>query len=292
MVGGGAYVVPRTRRRRKSSPTEGGIALDRPATGPLLSVVIPAYNEEGRIGPTLEKVVAYLREQPYTWEVVVVDDGSQDATYRVAQEMARRAAGVRVLRVPHGGKGWAVRHGMLEARGRYRFMCDADLAMPIHHLRAFLDRMEEGYDVVIGSRQVDGARRFNEPPLRHLMGRVFNWVVRAVAVPSFQDTQCGFKCFRAEVAQELFGLQRTRGFGFDVEVLYLALRRGMRVLELPIDWYHQRASKVRPLVDSFLMFRDALLVRLYELQGKYRSGPTAVPGGDLAKGEDAKGGDG
>ena len=235
---------------------------------PFLSVVIPAFNEEQRIGATLKTVVGYLHRQRYTWEVLVVDDGSTDRTTAVANEWSLRESQVRVDTVPHGGKGWAVKHGMLAATGEYRFMCDADLSMPIEHLGAFLRHMEEGYDIVIGSRQTRGARRFGEPLRRHIMGRVFNWSVGLLAITEFEDTQCGFKCFRGGVAEELFALQRTRGFGFDVEILYMAVRRRMRVLEIPIDWYYQDSSKVRPLVDSFQMLRDTFLLRLRSWKGR------------------------
>jgi dolichyl-phosphate beta-glucosyltransferase len=237
---------------------------------PFLSVIIPSYNEERRIGPTLQEVLRFLDEQPYTWEVVVVDDGSTDDTAAIASAFARKMEGpVRVMTVAHRGKGWAVKRGMLEAKGRYRFMADADLAMPIDQLIGFLDRMAEGYDIVIGSRQIAGARRYDEPASRHVMGRVFNWVTRNFAVRGFQDTQCGFKCFRGEVADELFTRQKTDGFGFDVEILYVASKRGMRILEMPIDWYHQRSSKVRPVVDTFLMLRDILSIRLRDIRGRY-----------------------
>jgi dolichyl-phosphate beta-glucosyltransferase len=236
---------------------------------PFLSVVIPAFNEQARIASTLEKLVGYLGRQQYSWEVVVADDGSSDRTAALVDQWASELEVVRLKTLPHGGKGWAVKHGMLEATGEYRFMCDADLAMPVEQLAAFLERMAEGYDIVIGSRQIAGARRFNEPPMRHVMGRLFNWAVRLLAVGRFQDTQCGFKCFKGKVAEELFRLQQTKGFGFDVEVLYLALKRDMRVLEMPIDWHHQRDSKVRAGVDSLAMLRDTLLIRWRDLRGKY-----------------------
>ena len=198
-------------------------------TNPRLSVVIPAYNEAARILPTLDAVAAHLSAQPFTWEVVVVDDGSSDGTPNLVESWAHGEPRVRVESIPHAGKGWAVRRGMLAATGRLRFMCDADLAMPIAHIDDFLRRIDDGYDVVIGSREAEGARRFDEPTLRHVMGRVFNWTVKAIAVPGIQDTQCGFKCFRAAAAEDLFRLQRVPGFGFDVEILHLALKRGYRV---------------------------------------------------------------
>ena len=233
-------------------------------------MVIPAFNESSRIIPTLESVASYLDEQAYSWEVLVVDDGSSDGTADLVAEWTEARCNVRVVRRDHFGKGWAVRAGMLEATGRNRFMCDADLAMPIDYLAGFLARIEAGVDLVVGSREAAGARRFDEPAYRHLMGRLFNWVVRLVAVDDIQDTQCGFKCFRDEVAMDLFSRQRSRGMGFDVELLYLAQKRGFQVEELPIDWHHHADSRVRPGVDSFDMLKDTLLVRLRDALGKYR----------------------
>ena len=263
---------------------------------PFLSIIIPAFNEEARIVSTLERVSAFLSGQSYSWELLVVDDGSSDRTAAVAKEWAQTHEETRVETVPHGGKGWAVRNGMLSTTGRYRFMCDADLAMSIEGLPAFLERMCEGYDIVIGSRQIAGARRFDEPIVRHIMGRVFNWSVRLLAVRGFQDTQCGFKCVGGEAADELFALQRTNGFGFDVEFLYLAIKRGFRVLEMPIDWYYQRTSKVRAGADSFLMLRDTIAVRWRDLAGTYKSRPAsdaeaAPPDTPVARraGEEAEG---
>ena len=235
---------------------------------PFLSVVIPAYNEEMRISATLSAVLDYLRSQEYTWEIVVVDDGSVDATSAFVNAVVDIDDRVRLERVPHGGKGWAVRHGMLAATGELRFMCDADLAMPIPQLGRFIDQMSEGYDVVIGSREGAGARRYDESASRHLRGRTFNLVVRLLAVRRFKDTQCGFKCFRSKAAEELFVSQRTTGFGFDVELLYLASKRGLRVLEMPIEWHHQEESTVR-FVDAFLILRDVIMVRLRDARGDY-----------------------
>ncbi len=219
--------------------------------------------------PTLETVAAHLGSQSYAWEIIVVDDGSSDATASLVSEWASEGRNTRLEKIAHAGKGWAVRHGMLKAEGELRFMCDADLAMPIAMLDTFIERMGEGYDIVIGSRQIAGARRFDEPMMRHVMGRVFNWSVRLLAVGGFQDTQCGFKCFKGDVADALFQRQTTRGFGFDVEILYMAAKRRLRVLEIPIDWRHKRASKIRFAVDSFLMLRDTARVRWNGLRGKY-----------------------
>ena len=237
---------------------------------PLLSIIMPAYNEEERIGESVTGVLAYLDRQPFTWEVIVVDDGSGDRTREVVEDVGRvLEAPVRVIPAPHGGKGWAVRRGMLAASGAYRFMADADMAMPIEQIDRFLDRMKEGHDVVIGSRQVEGARRFDEPPGRHLRGRVFNWLVRLLAVRGFYDTQCGFKCFTGAAAEALFGAMSTDGFGFDVELLYLAKKRGLSIVEIPIDWRHHPSSRVSPMRDSFVMLKDIIRIRLRGLAGGY-----------------------
>ena len=160
---------------------------------------------------------------------------------------------------------------MLSARGRLRFMADADLAMPIDQLDGFLTRAEDGYDVMIASREAPGARRYGEPHMRHVMGRVFNWAVRLLAVRGFQDTQCGFKCFTSGAADDLFRIVRIDGLGFDVEVLYAAKKRGLSIVEVPIQWRYQPRSKVRPLRDSILALTDILRIRLRSLAGKYDS---------------------
>ncbi len=237
---------------------------------PHLSVIIPAFNEAERIVSSLNSVAAYLGAQTYAWEILIVDDGSADDTASLVSRAAQELNGVRLLRREHFGKGWAVRAGMLEARGIYRFMCDADLAMPIEWLNEFLEKMDAGADIVIGSREIFGARRYDEPLYRHLRGRIFNWVVRAVAIRGFQDTQCGFKCFSEAAADSLFSRQRTRGMGFDVEILYLAAKLGYSVLEMPVEWRHQPGSKVRPGLDSLDMLKDTLLIRLRDIFGKYR----------------------
>ena len=230
---------------------------------------MPAYNEEARIGRTLERIAAYLAARSFTWEVLVVDDGSVDRTRAIVEEAGRRVPGIRVLPVAHGGKGWAVRQGMLAATGRLRFMADADLAMPIDQLDGFLARAEEGFDVMVASREAPGARRFNEPHMRHVMGRVFNWAVRLLAVRGFQDTQCGFKCLTADASVSLFSVMGVDGFGFDVELLYVAKKRGLSVVEVPIQWRYQPRSRIRPLRDPALMLADIMRIRLRSLAGKY-----------------------
>lgn len=236
---------------------------------PYLSIIVPAYNEAGRIVATLDTLSQYLQGQPYTWEVITVDDGSDDSTVAIVEQWMRGRDGFRLERIEHSGKGAAVRHGMLAARGEYRFMCDADLAMPISHLSDFLRNMSQGNDIVIGSRQIEGADRYDEPLFRHLLGRAFNKLVQMMAVRGIHDTQCGFKCFSAAATNSLFSLQRTTGWGFDVELLYLARRQGMRVLEMPIEWRHDADSRLSPASAGLNMLKDVLAVRWRSLRGEY-----------------------
>lgn len=236
---------------------------------PLLSIIVPAYNEERRLPTTLPRIVAFLEAQAYRGEVIVVDDGSVDSTATVVEEMAARQPRIALIRNEHRGKGYAVKTGMLAAQGEYLFLCDADLSMPIEEVARFIPPALEAYDVAIGSREVQGARRYDEPSLRHLMGRAYNLLVRLLAVRGFQDTQAGFKCFRREAAHDLFPYQTMDGFGFDVEILFMAQKRGYRIVEVPIDWYHMTNSRVSPVGDSVRMFREILQVRINDWRGMY-----------------------
>ncbi len=236
----------------------------------FLSVIVPAYNEKRRLPHSLRRIVGYLGKQEYTSEVIVVDDGSEDGTAQVVEEMMAELPLLSLIRTEHRGKGHAVKTGMLAGRGEYLFICDADLSMPIEELYQFLPPVLEGYDVAIASREVPGAQRYDEPPYRHFMGRVFNWMVRLFAVQGFQDTQCGFKCFRREAAREVFGYQTMDGWGFDVEVLFISQKRGYKIVEVPINWYYSANSRVHPIRDSINMFTEVLKIRLNDWRGRYR----------------------
>lgn len=218
---------------------------------------------------SLEKVAAYLAAREYEAEVIVVENGSTDDTAALVDAFVRQHPGVAMLRLPRPAKGAAVRAGVLAATGRYRFLCDADLAMPIEQVARFLPPALDSVDIAIGTREGEGAHRYQEPFYRHIMGRVFNTIVRAVAVRGINDTQCGFKCFTAEAAQQLFPRQRVGGFGFDLEILFLAQRRGMRIVEVPIDWYHQADSKVRPVQHTLSMLAETASVRWNYWRGRY-----------------------
>jgi len=202
--------------------------------------------------------------------VVVVDNNSSDGTRAIVETFAAQAPYVRVLFEGAQGKGAAVRTGMLAARGAYRFICDADLSMPIDEVGRFLPPTLSDFDVAIGSREAPGAIRYDEPWHRHVMGRVFNTIVRLFAVHGFQDTQAGFKMFRAEAAEALFPLQTLDGWSFDVEVLFIAQQRGYRIVEIPIPWYYKSNTRIHPLRDSIDMFTDVLRIRWNALRGRYR----------------------
>ena len=235
----------------------------------FLSIIIPAHNEERRLPPTLAAINAYLERRDYASEIVVVENGSQDLTAVVTEAFAADYPRVRLLREHGRGKGLAVRRGMLEAAGQYRFICDADLSMPIEQVARFLPPALTNVDVAIGSREAPGARRFNEPAFRHIQGRVFSNLVKWLALPGYEDTQCGFKCFRDQAARDLFQAQTFDGMSFDVEVLFIAQRRGYRIVEVPIDWYYQSESRVRLLRDPIRMLADLLTIRRNWRRGLY-----------------------
>ena len=244
---------------------------------PFLSIVIPAFNEEKRLPRTLEQVLSFLSTQSYTSEVIVVDNASQDGTFNLAVEFAHQISSgspaFRVVQEATRGKGAAVRKGMEVAKGEFRFMCDADLSMPITEVNRFLPPILSGIDIAIASREAPGAIRFNEPSYRHFVGRVFNAQIRLFALPKLQDTQCGFKCFRASVAEELFRFQTIDGWSFDVELLFIAQRRGYHILEVPIPWFYNSESKVSVFRDSFQMGVDILKIRMNGLLSLYDKKP-------------------
>jgi dolichyl-phosphate beta-glucosyltransferase len=239
---------------------------------PLLSIIIPAHNEENRLPASLEKVLAFVRSQAYVSEIIIVENGSSDRTAEIARQAADEEPKVRCIQETRAGKGLAVRSGMLAAQGEFRFICDADLSMPIEEVNRFLPPQSPSYDVAIASREVPGAIRYGEPAYRHWVGRIFNWLVRVITLPGLQDTQCGFKCFRASAALDLFPDQTIQGWTFDVEILFLAMRRGYRVIELPIPWYYNPGSRVRLITDSLRMLSDLFRIRWNAMRGWYDRG--------------------
>lgn len=237
-------------------------------THPHISLVIPTYNEEQRLPHCLDRVLTFLRQQPFTWEVVIADDGSTDRSAEIVTSLARQHQGLRLLCLPHRGKGHAVRSGMLAADGARRFFSDVDLSVDIKDLPAFLPALEQTA-VAIASREAPGAVRYQEPLYRHLMGRAYNLLVQMILLPGIQDTQCGFKGFREEAAIALFSQQQIDDWGFDIEVLYLARRLGYVITEVPVHWTYGTQSRVHPLRDSWRMFRDIWRVRWRAWQGVY-----------------------
>jgi len=234
-----------------------------------LSIVIPAYNEERRLPDSLTQIANFVSTQSYPVEVIVVNNNSSDATPQIAEDFAAGYSYARVLHEPRQGKGAAVKAGMLAAQGEHLFICDADLSMPIEEVNKLLPPALNSYDVAIASREAPGAQRVDEPEYRHLMGRVFNFIVRLLAIPKIQDTQCGFKVFRRAVAREVFPLQTIDGWGFDVEVLFIALQRGYKLVEVPITWYYRPQTKINPLRDSINMFTEVMRVRINGWRGAY-----------------------
>ena len=237
---------------------------------PYLSVVVPAYNEESRIADSLDRLTGYLSSVPYSWEVVVVNDGSDDRTAAIVREYALRERRVRLIDAPHGGKGAAVKRGMLESHGEWRFLSDADLSMPPESLARFFDGPDgrPRFDISIGSREAAGSRRFDEPWSRHMLGRVYNWTVKLVALRGIEDTQCGFKLYSAKAAETVFPVQRLNGWGFDVENLFVGRKAGFSIGEVPIDWQYNTDSKMT-LSGGLGGYVEIFRVRLNHLLGRY-----------------------
>lgn len=237
---------------------------------PFLSIIIPAYNEEKRLPATLEQLFTFLESQPYTFEVLVVENGSQDQTLKIAEAFAQNHPALRILHQTARGKGLAVQRGMLEAGGEFRFMCDADFSMPPGEINRFIPPRLENVPIAIASREAPGAVRYHEPGYRHFIGRGYNQLIRWLALPGLQDTQCGFKCFYGEVAEQLFRQQTLTGWSFDVEILFIARRLGYPIVEIPIPWYYNAESKVNVLRDSLRMGLDLIKIRLNGWRGAYR----------------------
>jgi dolichyl-phosphate beta-glucosyltransferase len=234
---------------------------------PLLSIVIPAHNEEHRLPPSLEKIDSFLSTQPYEAEVIIVENGSHDRTVAVAESFAKTHPYVSVMKVDTRGKGLAVKAGMLAARGEYRFICDVDLSMPIEEIVKFLPPNVGDGEVIIGTREGEGAQRIDEPHYRHLMGRILTYIVKLMAVRGFEDTQCGFKMFTRSAAEDLFSVQRMTGIGFDVELIFIAQKRNYKIKEVPITWYFDADSRMRLIQDSL-----HILVEIWEIRRNWRKG--------------------
>jgi glycosyltransferase involved in cell wall biosynthesis len=237
---------------------------------PVLSIVVPAFNEASRIGDSIGKIDAFMRQSPLSFELIIVDDGSIDNTAEIVRRA--QAKGLRLVRnEKNHGKGYTVRQGVLAAAGKYVLFTDADLSAPIEEVNKLLDvATKEGADVVIGSRAVD--RKYiekHQSPLREFGGIVFNLMVRSLLGLRLHDTQCGFKLFHRRRSRRIFEKLTTFGFGFDPELLFLAKRDGLSIREVPVRWSHVEGSKVSFLRDSIRMFSDLLRIRWNSVIGRY-----------------------
>ncbi len=239
---------------------------------PRYSIVIPAYNESERISNGLDRVLEYLRQQQWSAEVIVVNDGSRDNTAELVRRYAAQHPEVHLLENPgNRGKGYSVRNGMTAALGEVLLFTDADLSAPITEAGKLFAALEAGADVAIGSRWMDPALQTERQPLfRQLAGRIFNLLLRIILGLRYKDTQCGFKAFTRRAAGLIFPRQRIERWGFDPEILFIAGKMGLKVRELPVRWAHDERSKISPLRDGTRMFGEMLKVRWYALTGKYR----------------------
>ena len=238
---------------------------------PTYSIVLPAYNERERIAGTLDRILAYGTRRGWNAEVIVVNDGSSDATAEIVREYAREHPALRLLENPgNRGKGYSVRNGMLHARGDILLFSDADLSSPIEEADKLFAAIASGADIAIGSRWLDRRLQIRRQPLhRRLFGRIFNLALRVILGLQFKDTQCGFKAFTRRSAQAIFPLQKIERWGFDPELLYLAGKFGFAVSEVPVAWSHREGTRINPLRDGIRMFGEMLRVRWYALKGNY-----------------------
>jgi len=245
------------------------------------SVIIPAYNEEARITSTLTQILGFMKSFSVEFEIIVVDDGSGDKTVEVVTNYSKDHPEISLVPNPHKGKGFAVRSGVLASKGKYVLMADADMATPIEELKRLAVWVaDHNFDVVVSSREGVGAKRQNEPLIRHLMGRVFNLIIRILTGLGIQDTQNGFKLFKGDEAREIFGgmilfgpnapdLKNPRVSAFDVEVLMIAKRHGYKIKEVPITWTYVPTTRVNLFRDSFLNLWDVLRIKFNDMRGKY-----------------------
>jgi dolichyl-phosphate beta-glucosyltransferase len=242
------------------------------------SIVIPAYNESQRLGATLEKVLAYVRQQRWDAEIIVVNDGSRDNTAEIVRAFANNHSTVRLVENPgNRGKGYSVRNGILNSHGDIVVFSDADLSSPIEEMPKLLEALATGADIAIGSRWLRAELQTQRQSLhRQLFGRVFNLLLRIILGLQFKDTQCGFKAFTRRAAQTILPQQRIERWGFDPEILFLARKFGFRVVEVPVRWGHSGGTRINPLVDGARMFQEMFRIRWYDLTGKYGA-PLPVP---------------
>jgi dolichyl-phosphate beta-glucosyltransferase len=236
-----------------------------------LSVIIPAFNEESLIVSTLDCLHSYLSARPQSFEILVVDDGSQDKTVELVRQLQKRHERLRLLSNPQNvGKGFSIQRGVLESRGQIIIFTDADLPYKLDAIDGFLQALQSGCELAIGSRVLPGSEVKGVPMLRYAAGQIFSWMVQAVLFQGLPDTQCGFKSFKAQAAKEIFRRLTIGGFGFDVEMLFIARKRKYAIQPVPVHMIeHRQRSRVRLMSDSLKMFANLFMVRWNDLQGKY-----------------------
>lgn len=237
----------------------------------FLSVIVPVYNEEKTIEGTLKKISEYLQKNNWKYEIIVVDDGSRDTTRKVVENYKKRNTHIKLLRnKANRGKGYAVKKGILKANGKYLLFSDADLSTPIEEVEKLLKWLGQGYDVAIGSRGLQESRiEIHQPWYRETMGRIFNLLVQAIVMRGIKDTQCGFKCFKKEVAHNLFPQQKIDGFAFDTEILFLARKHNYKVREVPIRWINSPITRVHSIYSSFQMLKDLMRIKINAWKKRY-----------------------
>ncbi|HEY9774910.1 MAG TPA: dolichyl-phosphate beta-glucosyltransferase [Planktothrix sp.] len=246
---------------------------------PKVSVIIPAYNEEKRLPPTLSSVWDYWQQRGEDFEIIVVDDGSGDHTTDIVQDFGKHHENVRLISyAPNQGKGYAVRTGMLSAYGDYLLIDDADGASPIEEVERLESAIASGADIAIGSRNIpEAGTKIQTVSYRKHMGNTFNLIVQSLLLPGIRDTQCGFKLFKSKVAQDLFGVSAQNGFAYDVEVLFIARLRGYKIAEVAINWTNVEGSKVNVISDSLNMLVQVLFMRIAAIFGAYRKNASVNP---------------
>jgi dolichyl-phosphate beta-glucosyltransferase len=249
---------------------------NRRLPSPIYSIVLPAYNESERIAATVESIFAFAAQKSWLTEIIVVNDGSTDDTAEVVRRCAATRPGVRLLENPgNRGKGYSVRHGMLQAQGEILLFSDADLSSPIAEAEKLFAAIANGADIAIGSRWLKTELQLRRQPLyRQFYGRIFNLALRLILGLQFKDTQCGFKAFTRRSAHALFALQKIERWGFDPELLYLAKRLHLRIEEVPVAWAHREGTRLNPLRDGLRMFGEMLQIRWNGLRGDYRATPS------------------
>lgn len=232
-----------------------------------LSIVIPTYNEEQRIKRTLSLIINYLNKKAFSWEIIVVDDGSRDRTKEIIKRFMFDKRISLVENQENRGKGYSVKEGILSARGRFILFSDADLSTPIEEIDKLFFYLKSGYDIAIGSRGLEGSKIIiPQFWVRQTMGKIFNFIIRFFILPGIKDTQCGFKLFKGQVAKRVFSILKIKGFAFDVEVLYIAKNLNLKVKEIPIEWYNSPKSKVNPTIDSFEMLIDICKIKMRSIR--------------------------